>query len=295
MIRSMTGYGEASGNSAAGLLRVEIRSVNHRFFHFTARMPTVLARWEAEVREWLRAEFARGHVSCAIRLEAAEAEPIPLRLDAARVEAYLAMFRELGERFGVAGTPDLATISRFSDILVRDESPDVPVSVEADDLRPVVHTAALQVIGMREEEGRRLQADLEERLMDIDCSLGRIADRAPDRLLAERDRLRTAVRELSDGIGISEDRLAQEIALLAERWDINEELVRFRAHNAAFRVFLASPADEPVGKRLAFLVQEMHREANTIGSKANDAAIAHEVVSIKEAIERLREQVENVE
>jgi uncharacterized protein (TIGR00255 family) len=113
--------------------------------------------------------------------------------------------------------------------------------------------------------------------------------------VAERDRLREAVRELAGGVAVDEQRLAQEIAYLAERWDVNEELVRFRAHNAAFRELLDSDSAEAVGKRLSFLVQEMHREANTLGSKANHAGIAHRVVAIKEEVERLREQVENVE
>jgi uncharacterized protein (TIGR00255 family) len=118
---------------------------------------------------------------------------------------------------------------------------------------------------------------------------------APVRLTAERDRLRDAVAELSGGVATDPDRLAQEIAYLSERWDINEELVRFRSHDELFRELLAADSAEPVGKRLGFLVQEMHREANTIGSKANHAGIAHRVVSIKEEVERLREQVENVE
>jgi uncharacterized protein (TIGR00255 family) len=148
---------------------------------------------------------------------------------------------------------------------------------------------------MREDEGRRLHADLEGRVAAIEEALGTIEELAPARLAAERDRLREAVAELAGAVAVDEERLAQEIAYLAERWDINEELVRFRSHNELFRELLAADAAEPVGKRLGFLVQEMHREANTIGSKANHAAIAHRVVAIKEEVERLREQVENVE
>ncbi|HET6762166.1 MAG TPA: DUF1732 domain-containing protein, partial [Longimicrobiaceae bacterium] len=148
---------------------------------------------------------------------------------------------------------------------------------------------------MREDEGKRLQADLLGRLEAIDRALAAISEMAPARLVAERDRLRAAVQELAGGVGVSEDRLAQEIAHLAERWDVNEELVRFRSHNELFRELLEADSAEPVGKRLSFLVQEMHREANTIGSKANHAGIAHQVVAIKEEVERLREQVENVE
>jgi uncharacterized protein (TIGR00255 family) len=158
-----------------------------------------------------------------------------------------------------------------------------------------VEEAARKTAEMREEEGRRLLVDLEGRLDSISDALSIVAARAPERLIAERDRLRNAVRELADGIAVDEGRLAQEIAYLSERLDINEELVRFRSHLELFRELLSASAAEAVGKRLSFLVQEMHREANTIGSKANDAVISHSVIGIKEEIERLREQVENVE
>jgi uncharacterized protein (TIGR00255 family) len=148
---------------------------------------------------------------------------------------------------------------------------------------------------MRRDEGRRLQVDLDERFAAIEESLDEIERIAPSRLEMERDRLRQAVEELTQGVAVDPDRIAQEIAILAERWDINEELVRFRSHIALARDLLDGDSSEAVGKRLSFLVQEMHREANTIGSKANNAGIAHRVVAIKEEVERLREQVENVE
>ena len=127
------------------------------------------------------------------------------------------------------------------------------------------------------------------------AQLAVVEERAPERLVRERDRLREAVRELAAQVDVDEDRLAREVAYLAERWDINEEVVRFRSHLVAFREALDGEGAEAVGKRLGFLVQEMHREANTIGSKANDAVIAQASVALKEEIERLREQVENVE
>lgn len=298
MIRSMTGYGEAERETPAGRLRVEIRTVNHRYLHVNFRAPTALARWEAELREWLRASIARGHVNCTVRLEApngAAAGSAAFRIADERVAAYLAAFRDLGDRFGVPGEPDLALLARFNDILVHDPGGEEEVEVTAEDLRAAIEAAARQNVEMREEEGRRLRADLEERLGAIEGALHTIEVRAPERLRAERNRLRDAVRELAEGVAVDPDRLAQEVAFLAERWDVNEELVRFRSHVDLFRQLIAAPAEEPVGKRLAFLVQEMHREANTIGSKANDAAMAHSVVAAKDEVERLREQVENVE
>ena len=291
----MTGFGEAERQTEAGTLRVEIRTVNHRHLSVNFRTPSSLAKWEPQMRDWLRAHLARGHANVAIRLEpAAAAAAVGLKLDDDRVRAYLDLFAELRERHRVAGEATLAELLRFGDVIVRDdegERAEVPV----DEVQAVIEDAARAVAAMREDEGRRLQADLEGRLAAIDAALDAIAELAPQRLAAERDRLRAAVAELSQGVGVSEERLAQEVAYLAERWDVNEELVRFRSHNELFRELMAADPEEPVGKRLSFLVQEMHREANTIGSKANHAGIAHRVVAIKEEVERLREQVENVE
>lgn len=295
MIRSMTGYGDAERAVPAGRLRVEVRTVNHRYFHTTFRLPAALSRWEGEMREWLRAHIARGHASCTVRVDREGPAAGSIRLDEERVAAYLAVFRELSDRFSVTGAPTLELLTRFGDVLVRDAPEEPEVEVSGEDLRAAVEEAARANVRMREDEGRRLHADLEERLRAMEASLAVVRERAPERLVAERDRLRQAVRELAGGVGVDEQRLAQEIAYLAERWDVNEELVRFDSHVALFRELLAADASEPVGKRLSFLVQEIHREANTIGSKANDSLIAHRVVAIKDEIERLREQVENVE
>ncbi|HEX2094808.1 MAG TPA: YicC/YloC family endoribonuclease [Longimicrobiaceae bacterium] len=297
MIRSMTGYGDAERAIPAGRLVVEVRTVNHRHLHTSFRTPSALARYEGEMREWLRESLSRGHATCTVRVvpEGDGALAGAVRVDDERVAAYLAAFRHISERFGVLGTPDLTLLARFNDILVRDRSEEPESEVPLEELRATVEGAVRANVRMREDEGRRLRADLEGRLAAIGEALAAIRERAPARLVAERDRLRAAVRELASGVGVDEERLAQEIAYLAERWDVSEELVRFDSHIELFRELLAAEAAEPVGKRLSFLVQEMHREANTIGSKANDALIAHCVVAVKDEIERLREQVENVE
>jgi uncharacterized protein (TIGR00255 family) len=289
----MTGFGEARRDTPAGSLWAEVRTVNHRHLNVNLRLPTSLAKWEAEVREALRGHFSRGHVNVTVRLDPPAGAPRGMRLDDEKVGSYLALLGQLRERFGVEGSVDVATLARFPDVFVRDEGEEADVPGE--DVAGVVADAAAANVRMREGEGRRLHDDLEGRIAAIEANLDAIAALAPERLVAERDRLREAVRELAGGVAVDEQRLAQEIAYLAERWDINEELVRFRAHDAAFRELLDADSAEPVGKRLGFLVQEMHREANTTGSKANHAGIAHRVVAIKEEVERLREQVENVE
>lgn len=293
----MTGYGEAAGSTDAGELSVELRTVNHRYLNANVRLPNSLNRLENEVREWLKTPFSRGHVNCTIRLDPGDSELAErsYELDEAKVRNYLALFRELREKYSIEGTVDLQSIMRFNDVIVRTDNDEALAELPAEQVKAVLGRAAAQAVEMREEEGKRLQKDLAERIDAIENALSRIEDAAPARIARERDRLRDAVTELLDGHSADPDRIAQEIAFLAEKWDINEELVRFRSHNELFGQLLASNADEPVGKRLAFLVQEMHREANTIGSKANDADISHLVVAIKDEIERLREQVENVE
>ncbi len=192
------------------------------------------------------------------------------------------------------GEPDLEMLSRFSDIF-RAPDRNQAVSVEEDDLLRLVDKAGSGVRAMREAEGLRLASDLDDRLRAIESRLDEVEQRAPERLSEQRTKLRRAVQELSAQLEVDEDRLAREIAYLAEKWDINEEIVRFRSHIDLFRSALSGDASEPVGKRLGFLVQEMLREANTVASKANDSKLAQASVAIKEEIERIREQVENVE
>lgn len=294
MIRSMTGFGEAEVETEVGVLRAEIRTVNHRFFSLNVRNPSALDRYEPKVREWLKDGLSRGHINLTYRLEGLEAEAGPaLALDADRARQYLAIFSQLRQELGLTGEVTLEMLARQPDLIVREqiEAPELP----EDTVQGVTRAAVRAVVAMREAEGRSLRADLEARLTAIGAALAVIAERAPARLTRERDRLRRSVAELSADASVDEDRLAREVAILADRWDIGEEVVRLRSHIDHFRAMLEEESAEPVGKRLSFLVQEMHREANTIGAKANDSEIEHRVVAIKNEIERLREQVENVE
>lgn len=294
MIRSMTGFGEAERETPAGRLRAEIRTVNHRFFSANLRLSKALEKHEPAVREWLRGSLQRGHVNASIRLERGNGdESGTLRLDEARAREYLRVLTDLKEQLNLAGSVDVAMIARYGDVLVTDD--EATADVAAEDVEAVTRAAADATVAMREEEGLRLAADLEARLVGIEAAMAAIATRAPARLVGERDRIRRVVAELLENVPVDEDRVAREIAFLAEKWDVSEELVRLRSHLELFRASLASEPTDPVGKRLGFLVQEMNRETNTIGSKANDAEIEHRVVAIKEEIERLREQVDNVE
>jgi len=296
MIRSMTGYGEAERDTTAGHLRLEVKTVNHRFFNSSFKTPPGFDRFERELTEVFRAHVSRGHVSAYLSVDRKRGvEGVgAVRVDLERARGYKDALEAIQEELSIPGTIDLRTISHFVEV-IRVPEPEGAPTVEAEVLVEMAEEAARSLVALREAEGARLHDDLAGRLEAMSAHLTTVAERAPDRLVRERDRLRGVIRELTEQVEVDEDRLAREIAYLAERWDINEEIVRFRSHIALFREALDSDGAEPVGKRLGFLVQEMHREANTIGSKANDQAIAEASVALKEEVERLREQVENVE
>ena len=296
MIRSMTGFGEAERDTPFGRMRAEIRTVNHRYFSANLRLASLFERFEPQIREWLRGHFPRGHVNFSLRLEGSTGMggSNPLVLDVERARAYQSLLQDLKTQLGLPGDIDVALLSRFNDLFRPADSEDAE-PLDTEELHAVIDAAARATIAMRDEEGRKLEVDLQDRLLATEDALKAIAARAPTRLIAERDRMRQAVKDLAGEVGVDEDRLTREVAFMAERWDISEEIVRLRSHIDLFRKTLATAADEPVGKRLGFLTQEMHRETNTIGSKANDAEIEHRVIAIKEELERLREQIENVE
>lgn len=295
MIRSMTGYGEAERDTDAGRLRVEIRTVNHRFLNVQLRTPPGMDRYEGDITHWIRPLLPRGHAKITVTLERAGGSGPPLEPDLPRALQYRDALEAMRQELELPGAVDLPLLVRFGELF---RSPDAestrPPEVAAELLREAVEDAARGVLDMREAEGRRLQLDLEERLATLRIQLDRVDALAPDRLIRERDRLREAVQLLAQGVGVDEERLAREIAHLAERWDIAEETVRFRAHCDAFQEALDSEGEQ-VGKRLGFLIQEMNREANTIGSKANDASISRVSIALKEELERMREQLENIE
>jgi uncharacterized protein (TIGR00255 family) len=291
MISSMTGFGSAEGKVGTARVSVELRTVNHRFFNPSIKLPAFFARWEGEVRELLRQRISRGHVALTARLDrdASRAGGI----DEDRFAQYVGVLRALQERHGLGSSLDAATILSLPDVVNLGAEPSDEGT--ADELLAIVERALEALRGMRRAEGERLVSVLTDRIGVVDEAVGRIAVRAPVRLTEHAARLKKSVRELASGVNVDPQRLAAEIAILADRLDISEEIERFNAHIEAFRQIVAEGNGDPVGKRLGFLLQEMVREANTTGSKASDAAILSEVVTIKEELERIREQVENIE
>jgi uncharacterized protein (TIGR00255 family) len=287
----MTGFGTAEGAAAGRRLRVEIRTVNHRYFNLSAKLPSDLTMFEGEVRERLRRDFDRGHITVQARWTESADDGTGFSVDLDRARLVAARLRELQAILGLGGEVTVELVARQPDVLTSGQSDAADIAWT--EIEPVVGQAALECRAMRAREGEALTAELRHRLELLERAAAGIARRAPERLARERVRLKGAVTELLDGRPVDEDRLAQELAFLADKLDITEELVRFQAHIAAAREALAS--DKPVGKQLGFLAQELGREVNTMGAKAGDAEIAQLVIAMKGELEKFREQLENLE
>ena len=290
----MTGFGVAEDRVLQGRLRIEIRTVNHRYFNPQLKLPADLAGVEIEMRERLRQLLERGHVTVTARWVDGPGPERSVTVDLARAKQVLAAAQQLKKKLKLKGTVDLAFVARHPDVLIANNGGgNLEQLVQWSDVQAVVERAAGEVVAMREREGRALATELHARLAALESAAQVIEEQAPARLKAEHARLKQAVAELTSQANVDEQRLALEIALLADRVDITEELVRFRAHVAAARAALKS--DQAVGKQLGFLAQELLREVNTMGSKANDARITQTVIAMKGDLEKFREQLENLE
>jgi uncharacterized protein (TIGR00255 family) len=287
----MTGFGAAEGAVAGRRLRVEIRTVNHRYFNLSAKLPSDLTAYEGELRERLRRDFDRGHISVQARWSDSSDGDGGFSVDLDRARLVAARLRELQAVLGLGGEVTVELVARQPDVLTSTSGESAEIAWA--DIEPVVAQAGHECRSMRAREGEALTAELRHRLDLLERSAGEVGRRAPERLARERTRLRTAIAELLDGRAVDEDRLAQELAFLADKLDITEELVRFQAHLAAARDGLGS--QKPVGKQLGFLAQELGREVNTMGAKAGDAEIAQLVIAMKGELEKFREQLENLE
>jgi len=287
----MTGFGAGEGTAGGGRLRMEIRTVNHRFFNLSAKLPGDLAPLESELRERLRKDLERGHISVSVRWVEAPSHDTGLALDLERARLVVARLRELQTTLGIAGEVTLDLVARQPGVLQTDAGEVAAISWA--ELEPIAALAIAECKAMRLRDGAALGAELAHRLDQLEAAARRIGARAPLRVMRERDRLQAAVTELLQGRAVDQDRLAQEFALLADKLDITEELVRFASHVGACRAALAG--DAPAGKQLGFLAQELGREINTMGSKANDAEILLDVILMKGEMEKFREQLENLE
>jgi len=292
MIRSMTGYGMAEIERDGQRLAAEIRSVNHRFCEVSVRAPKAALLFEDQIRQLIQDRFSRGKFNLTVTWAGAGEQGEVLKLNETVADRYVGLMKQLQERYGLSGDIDLRTMSSLPDLFSWEHS------TFSDEetwtlVKSVVEKACDSMNLMKGREGSALAADLEKRLHIIRAQLEHVTDRAPLRPVEAKERMLSRIKPLLDDVEMDPIRIAQEVAMLADRLDCTEECVRLAAHLDQFKHLIEGP--ELAGRKLNFLLQEMNREANTIGSKANDVEIARAVIVMKEEIERLREQVQNVE
>ena len=292
MLKSMTGYGRGQLLIDGRDITVEIRSVNHRFFEFSARMPRAYGYLEEKLKSYLQGKIARGKVEVGVTIQALEVANTQVEINGELANSYLQALRGLGEQTGLVDDLTLSTMTRFSDLfVVRKLQEDEQVIWAA--VQQVTDLALERFVAMRTLEGQRLQQDLTEKLAVIGQYVQQVQQRSPQTVAEYRQRLYTKLQEVLSDTQVDEQRILTEAAIFAEKTAVDEETVRLRSHIDQFAQIMQS--DQPVGRKLDFLIQEFNREANTIGSKAQDLAIARIVVEIKSEIEKIREQIQNIE
>ena len=293
MIASMTGFGRAEVAKRGITAAVEVRSVNSRFLEVTARMPRSLSQREKNVKELVRSFVNRGNLTVAISVEEDTDGAQPMSVNRSAAKAYAKLLNEVRKAAGIRERVKLDHLLKFSEVfeVSREEETDERVWKVVEE---ALRRALKEFNTMRRNEGKELGKDLARRVRWIDETVGTIEGLSTQRIPEERKRLHERIAQLLDDKSIvDQNRLELEIALLADKLDVTEECVRFRSHNKFF--LEAMQQEEAAGRKLNFLVQEINREANTIGSKTNDADVAHLVVKIKEELEKIREQLQNIE
>lgn len=292
MIRSMTGYGRDQQLLHGRSITVEIRSVNHRYFEFSCRAPRGCAFLEDRLKRSLQSAISRGKVEVSLTLQTIESRHTSVAVDHALAGQYLTALRALGEEYSLPDDLTLSSVARLPDVftLCRDEEDEEELAA---DVLQVLQNALDRFVAMREAEGERLRADVLSRVVTMEEHLSFVEERSPQTVMEYRARLTAKLTELLNGAVPDEARTLTEAAIVADRLAVDEETVRLRSHFAQLRRIMEST--EPVGRKLDFLVQEMNRETNTIGSKCSDTAIAGHVVEMKSEIEKIREQIQNIE
>jgi uncharacterized protein (TIGR00255 family) len=295
MIKSMTGYGRGDSSTDRMRFTVEIKSVNHRYNEVMVRMPREWLFVEEQIKKLVQTYLKRGRVDVFVTVHREEIPKKQLRIDWSLADAFKTAGKEMQSRYAFDDSERLGLkeILSLPDILqLVEEDSDLESQTPA--LLKALEAAVERLMKMRREEGAQLVIDMEKRLETLHMDVHQVSVRAPQVIRDARERLQQKIRDgLPEGITLDEGRLLTEVALMAERGDISEELTRLASHIKQFRNMMA--VEEPVGRQLDFLVQEMNREVNTIGSKANDLEISQKVVLLKSELEKIREQVQNIE
>jgi uncharacterized protein (TIGR00255 family) len=292
MVRSMTGFGRGEGVADDRRMTVEIRSVNHRFLEISTRLPRSLATLENRVRERVQGRISRGKVHVGVALDGITAPGATVRVNDEVAERYIQIFRELKARFALRGDPDVGTFITLPEVLAREEE-ELTEDAGWALLAPPLEAALADFDGMRDREGEALARDLRARIEGIREATERIERRGPEVVARVRERLAERLAQIAADAEYNRQRLEAELTFFADRTDVTEECVRLRSHLA--QCLEAFGAPESAGRRLNFLAQELNREANTIGSKCQDLDVTRDVLFVKEEIERIRQQVQNVE
>ncbi len=288
----MTGYARAERRSNGQRVTVEIRSVNHKYCEVVSRLPREWGAMEPEVKRLVQDRFSRGRFEVSLACEGSPQDGRKLSLDLGLLRQYYRLLKRAQKELGLPGTIEMSHLLGCREALMVSEE---PRSARGDwtAVEQTLRTALGHLEKMRETEGKRLGRDIQQRLRRLEQRLTRVRQRAPLVVAAYERRLKERLKQLTGGIPLDAVRLAQEVAHFAERSDITEEVVRLESHLSQMRALLKAPG--PVGKKLEFLLQEINREVNTLGAKANDAEISLEVVAIKDELERIREQAQNLE
>lgn len=292
MIRSMTGFGRAQASVEGYNITVEIRSVNHRYFEFYAKIPRTYAFLEEKVKSTLQGSISRGKVECSVQIEATADESVVVTVNEPLARGYVNAINSISDMFQIDSSLSAMSVARFSDVLSISKAP-----VDEDALwvkvEPVVKAALEGFVNMRETEGAKLRADVLSRAQTILSNVQYIEERSPETVKQYSEKLLERMRNVLGDVQVDEARILTEAAIYADKVAVAEETVRLRSHFEQLDNMLNS--DEAIGRKLDFLVQEINREANTIGSKAQDVDIARRVIDIKAEVEKIREQIQNIE
>ena len=292
MVRSMTGFGRAEILTEQVRAACEVKSVNHRYFEFSARAPRSCGFLEERLKRFFQERVSRGKIECYVSLEFLGDSDIEVKLNAPVLRGYLDAFASMESDYGVRNDAAVSSLLRVPDLFQVQKK-----AVDEEAVWAVVMQAASEAaekfIAMREAEGQRLQDDILARSDEILRHVAFVEERSPQTVLEYNEKLLTRMRDLLESASVDEQRLLTEAAIFADKIAVAEEIVRLRSHLQQLADFLAAP--EAVGRKMDFLVQEINREANTIGSKASDIEIARRVVEIKSNVEKIREQVQNIE
>ena len=292
MIRSMTGYGVGQKVTSLGRVAAEARSNNHRYLDVNVKLPKRLFPLETRIKEMVKGQFSRGRFDISIEMDSPGKDQLKLEPNIEVARMYVQALETLKSNLDLRGEVTLDMVSRTKDVITAKEE-EGDLDPLWDELSGVLRSCLEALETMRKREGENLAHDLRGRLMRIVHHIAEVKSRSPSVVEAYRKRLSERLAEMTEGLEIDRWRLHQEVAYLAERCDITEEVVRIDSHLGQFGHMLDS--DEPLGRKMDFLLQEIHREVNTMSAKANDVVISQKVVEIKAELERMREQVQNVE